>query len=322
MRAALRSVRAIAGLAALETIRQPAALLLLSATVLLAGVLPMLSAHTLGESERMMADTLMALHLLMGMLFGGFAACHSLSGEIRRGTAATVLCKPVGRTAFFLGKFAGLAAVMAVFSAAATLAGLVSVRIVAEPYSIDLWAVGPLLGFLALAYALAGAVNFFSGRPFVSDAFRFVAAGTVAAFLTTGFVSYGGAAQSFGAGYLWALAPASALVAAAVLVLTAIALALASRLDVVPTVSICGALALVGMMSDYLFGRHAAASPVAAVLYAAVPNWQHFWMADALHLEEAIPPAYFGAAAAYAGLYLLGVLGLGIVFFRHTEVKS
>jgi hypothetical protein len=76
------------------------------------------------------------------------------------------------------------------------------------------------------------------------------------------------------------------------------------------------------MMSDYLFGRHAATSSVAAALYAIVPNWQHFWMADALHLEETIPVRYLLAAAAYAGLYLLGVLGFGIVFFRHTEVKS
>jgi ABC-2 type transport system permease protein len=322
MRTALRSLRAIATLAALESLRQPVALLLLSATVLLAAVLPMLSAHTLGESERMMADTQMALHLLLGMLFGGFAACHSLSGEIRRGTAATVLCKPVGRTVFFLGKFVGLAAVMLLFSTTATLVGLVSVRTVAEPYTIDLWSVGPLLFFLAFAYLLAGVVNFFARRPFVSDAFRFVAAGAVAAFLVTGFVTQGGAAQPFGAGYLWAFVPASALVALAVLALTAIALTLASRLDVVPTVSICGALVLIGMMSDYLFGRHAGTSSVAALVYAIVPNWQHFWMADALHLEETIPPEYFRAALSYAGFYLLGVLGLGIVFFRHTEVKS
>ncbi len=322
MRSALGSLRALAALAALETLRQPITLLLFSATVLLAGILPMLTAHTLGESERMMADSQLALHLLIGMLLGGFAACHTLSGEIRRGTAATVLCKPVGRTVFFLGKFAGLAAVMLLFSTLATLAGLVAIRIVSEPYSIDLWAAGPLLAFLALAYAVAGAINFFTRRPFVSDACRLVVAGAAAAFLLTGFVSREGAGQSFGAGYFWPFAPASALVALAVLTLTAIALSLASRLDVVPTVSICGALALIGMMSDYLFGRHAGQSSAAAALYAVVPNWQHFWMADALHLGEPIPPAYFRAAGTYAAMYLLGVLGLGIVFFRHTEVKS
>ncbi len=79
---------------------------------------------------------------------------------------------------------------------------------------------------------------------------------------------------------------------------------------------------LLGMMSDYLFGRRAAESSWAAALHAIVPNWQHFWMADALHLGETIPFRYVLGAAAYGGFYLLGLLGLGIVLFRHTEVKS
>ena len=322
MRNLLKSWNAIAGLAAVEAIRQPVSLLLLTALVLASCLLPAVSSHTLGETERMMADTALALHLLVGMLFGGFAACHSLSGEIRRGTAATVLCKPVGRASLFLAKYAGLAAVMILFSLTATLSGLVAVRSVSEPYTIDLWATVPLLSSVFLAYAAAGAINFFTRRPFVSDAFTLVGLGVLAAFVLTGFVSPEGAAQVFGAGYLWPLASASVLVGLAVLILTALALALAARLEVVPTVSICGALVLIGMMSDYLFGRHAATSVPAALVHALLPNWQHFWMADALHLGEAIPLRYVAMAAAYAGLYLTGVLGLGIVFFRHTEVKS
>jgi len=322
MNGAARSMRALAALTFLETLRQPVTLLLLLALILAAVFLPMITSHTLGETDRVIADAMLALHLLIGMLLGGFAACHSLSGEIRRGTAATVLVKPVGRAVFFLGKFAGIAGVLAGFSLTATAAGLIARRAVIEPYTVDLWAALPLLLGLAAAFALAGAINFFTRRPFVSDAVRLVVLFALLAFTVTGFVSSEGRGQTFGAGYSWSFAAASLLVGMAALTLSALALTLASRLDAVPTVSICAVIVLIGMMSDYLLGRHAAVSRLAALLYAIVPNWQHFWLADALHLEEPIPAAYLGAAAAYAGLYLLGVLGLGIVFFRHTEVKS
>lgn len=319
---AFRSWRALAGVTWLETLRQPVTLLLWLAMVLSAVFLPMVTSHTLGETERVITDTMLALHLLLGMLLGGFAACHSLAGEIRRGTAASALVKPVSRSVFFLGKYAGIAVVVAAFSVTATAAGLVARRAVLEPYSLDLWAALPLLVATIVALATAGAVNFFTRRPFVSDAVRLLIVFTLLAFLLTGFVNAEGRAQAFGAGYSVPHAAAFALVGMATLTLSALALTLASRLEVAPTVSICAAIVLLGMMSDYLLGRHAAASRIAAVLYALVPNWQHFWMADALHLEQPIPAAYLGAAAAYAVLYLLGVLCLGIVFFRHTEVKA
>ncbi len=322
MKSVLRSFPAIAAFAALETIRQPLALLLLTAIALLAALLPMITSHTLGETERMMADASLALHLFVGTLFGGFAACHSLSGEIRRGTAATVLSKPVDRAIFFVAKFVGLALVLFSFSVVSTLAGLISVRAVSEPYSIDFWAVGPLLMFIALAYVAAGAVNFFTRRPFVSDAYRLIVVAMAAAFLVVGALDREGHWQSFGAGYLWPFVSASALVTLVVWLLAALALALASRLETVPTVTICAAAMLLGMMSDYLLGRSATDSRIAAALYAVAPNWQHFWMADALHAGEEVPLRYVAAAAGYAGFYLMGLLGLGIVLFRHTEVKS
>lgn len=319
---AFRSWRALAGATWLETLRQPVTLLLWLAMISTAVFLPMITSHTLGETERVITDTMLALHLLLGMLLGGFAACHSLAGEIRRGTAATALVKPVSRSVFFLGKYTGIAAVVAAFSVTATAAGLIARRSVLEPYSLDLWAALPLLIATIAALATAGAVNFFTRRPFVSDAVRLVTVFVWLAFVLTGFVNSEGRAQPFGAGYSVPHAAAFALVGMAALTLSALALTLASRLEVAPTVSICAAIVLLGMMSDYLLGRHAGASRIAAVLYAIVPNWQHFWMADALHLEQPIPAAYLGAAAAYAALYLLGVLCLGIVFFRHTEVKA
>jgi len=322
MRTHLLRIAVVAGLAALEAIRQPISLLLLTTMALAAVILPLVTSHTLGESERMMADTTLALHLFIGMLLGGFTACHSLTGEIRRGTAATVLSKPVSRAAFYLGKFVGLALVLLSFSLAATACSLIATRAVAEPYAVDWRALGPLLVGLIGAYAGAGAMNFFTRRPFVSDAYRLVVIASLAAFLIAGCFDRDGQWQAFGAGYLWPLATASLLVALAIGLLAALSLALAARFDVVPTVTICGTVLLLGMMSDYLFGRQAATSPLAAALYAVLPNWQHFWMADALHQGDAIPLRYVAEVAVYAAAYLLGLLGLGMFAFSHTEVKA
>ena len=68
--------------------------------------------------------------------------------------------------------------------------------------------------------------------------------------------------------------------------------------------------------------RRAASNPVAAWLYRLVPNWQNFWMADALTGGGTIPWAYVGQAALYAGWYLAGVLALGMLAFSRAEVKG
>jgi hypothetical protein len=77
---------------------------------------------------------------------------------------------------------------------------------------------------------------------------------------------------------------------------------------------------MMGLMSDYLFGRNAAANKLAALLYAITPNWQHFWGVDALN-GAGVPWVYVTHAAAYAALYLAGLLALGIVAMRGMEVR-
>ena len=79
---------------------------------------------------------------------------------------------------------------------------------------------------------------------------------------------------------------------------------------------------LAGLVSDYVFGRNAANHPLALVLHRILPNWQHFWMADALSGQETIPWTYVAVASGYALLYLAGVLCLGMLVFRNTEVRA
>ena len=320
MKLSVKQFSTVTGLTIVETLRQPVCLLVAITCIALISLLPLIVTHTLGEAGRLVRDSALAFHVVCGMLLGSFAACSSLAHEIRRGTASAILSKPVSRELFFLAKFAGIGVVMLLFSLAASIATIMSVRMAAHRFAVDWWAGAPLLLATLLALLLAGALNYFARRPFVSGAFVYMVLGLGAAFGIAGFLDDHGHAAPFGSLYAWKLVPACLLIALAVLTLSAVAVSLATRFDVVPTVALCSAVFLLGLASDYLFGRHADAHATAAFLYAITPNWQHFWAADALSGTTGIPWSYVFRAGLYAIVYMVGVLALGMASFRLVDV--
>lgn len=306
-----------------EMVRQPLTLLLTTVAVVGCALLPFLTTHTLDEGEKIIADSVLALHLFLGLWLAGTAACHSLTSELRRGTAATVLSKPVNRGTFFLGKFVGVAAGMLMFSMTTAPATLMATRVVAVPFFWD-WGVAlPLLLAVPVAWLLAAVWNYLTRRPFVADADVLLTAVVWVAFWIGGWRPREGIAPThFGEFYSLPMVAANGLIALALLLLAAIALALATRLEVVPTTVLTAAVFLAGLMSDHLFGRLATTQRWAAVVYAVLPNWQHFWMADAVNLGVSVPFRYLLTVGAYAMLYLVGILAVGTLLFRTTEVKS
>ncbi|TAN37397.1 MAG: ABC transporter permease [Verrucomicrobia bacterium] len=322
MRWHLKQFFALAWLTALEAIRQPVFLLLMAVTVFFAALLPLITAHTMGEAERMVRDSALALHFVAGLVLGSYLACAALQHEIRRGTVAAILSKPVGRITLFLAKFAGIALVMLFFSAALTITTILSTRAAAPENYVDWWAAGPLLATVPVAFLIAGIINYVTRRPFVSNAFMLLVLALGVALLFSGFFSDTGHVVKWGQPLPWKILPAGALIALAILMLSAFALLLATKLDVVPTLSLCSVIFLLGLMSDNLFGRAAATSKLSAALYGVIPNLQQFWLADALAGDGVIPWAYVGAAALYALCHLVFVLALGMFVFNRIEVRA
>lgn len=315
-------------MSALETFRQPIFLLLTSACVVLISVTPMVLLHKFGEEGKLARDTGLALHFVFGIFVAGTAAAASLAREVRSGTAATVLCKPVGRDMFFLAKYAGLLLIVMGFSACATIATLMAERI-AEKFMygggligdvIDWRTAWTLLAAPAAAMAAAAVYNYVTRRPFGSAAFFLLLIALMVAMTISGFFDRGGRRSAFDLIVEWRILPAALLVTFALGVLSAVALSLSTRLRAGPTVVICALLFLAGLLSDYFFGRFVDRSIVAAFCYAVIPNWQHFWLADALNGGGAIPPAYLLRAAGYATTVSAGVLCLGALAFRGTDI--
>lgn len=319
---ALRQFLTIARLTALEAIRQPLAFLLFASVLMLIALMPLILSHTLGESAKFVRDGALALMWVSGLVLGAHLACASLFSEIRRGTVSAVLSKPIQRPLFFLAKFAGIAVVMIAFAGGLLMAVLISARTARQAYLVDWWSAWPFITAIVGSFILGGLINFFLRRPFVSNAFAWLFLLLGLAFLFVGFVDQDGHLTVFGTLYDFRIIPAGSLITLAILVLAGISVALATRLKTIPTLSICGAVFLLGLLSDYYFGRWAETHGLASFLYRITPNWQHFWVVDALAGDGQIPYSYVGLSAGYALLYLAGVLLIGMVAFQRMEVQA
>lgn len=317
----IRQFLAVAKISLLETIRQPVVLLVAASGIVFIALLPLFITFTMGEGERLVRDNGLAVHFFFGLLLGSTAAGTALTREIRRGAAAVILAKPVDRRLFFLAKYAGLAVVLLMYSACACLATILSSRMAAEPYVLDWWAGAPLLAAPVAAFGLAGLLNYLQRRPFASQAFSWLLPALLLALLACAAAGPRGDGGPFGAHLRWSVIPVSLLITLAVLVLSALALTLATRLEPVPILFACSAIFLVGLMSDYIFGRPAAGSAVAGFFYAIIPNWQNFWAADAL-AGKGVPWSYVAQAGAYAAAWLIALLSLGLFSFDRMEVGS
>lgn len=309
--------------------RQPIFLLLVSANVVLTALVPMMLMHHFGEEGKLARDSGLALQFVFGLLVTGYAASSSLAREMREGTASAVLSKPVSRDLFFLAKFAGVVVVVLAFSLCSVTSTLLAERIsekfmsagTAFLYVTDMRTGALLLSAPVVACLVAGLLNYLVRSPFESTAFGLLLVTVLGVFFSSGFFNRAGRLAPFAFDVDWRILPAGVLVTLALVVLAAVALGLSTRFRAFPTLSICAALFLLGLMSDYLFGRPAGASPLAGVLYRIVPNWQHFWVPDTLTGGGTIPGAYVLAVAAYAALCCTGILFLGLCSFRRAETE-
>lgn len=380
----MRQFLTIAGNAFMELVRQPVFLLLMTVSAVFSVFLAAVPYFGFGEDPKLVKDSTLAVMLLSGLFGAVLNASASVAHEIRSGTALAVLAKPVGRARFLLAKYVGLAGALAVLTYVNALSALLASRMAFDAYGdADTRSLGIFCGILALGYAAAGFANYFLRRPFVANAVGAVVLAATLAFVvivnfTTTANRYGQAPNDVD----WRLVPAALLVLFALLVLAGLALACSTRFEMIPTLAICTAVFLLGLMSDYLFGRRA--EPVwasslqaeletsrwnaaqhqllrsivdkydankdgrlalaeqdrlsaedkaalaragmggrwwASVLYTVVPNWQLFWLADALEGKNQIPWSYVGRAFGYVVGYLGASLALGLVLFEERELS-
>ncbi len=380
----MRQFITIATNAFMELVRQPIFLLLMTCSAAFEIFLATPYYFAFGDEPKLVKNSTLAVMLLAGLLGAVLSASASLAREIRTGTVLAVLSKPVGRAQFLLAKFTGLMAALTVLTYVNLVAALIASRMAFDAYGkTDLRAIGIFAAGVVASYAAGGFSNFFLRRPFVSDAvFSLLVTVTLAAYVIFEFTSQMRSSNEPGA-VDWRLVPAALLILFALWILAGLALACSTRLDMIPTLAICSALFLVGLMSDYLFGRRAepvwqhdlieevnssrwsesqrallkemvakydtdkngklepgeraAISPAdqerlrqarmggawwASVLYTITPNWQLFWLADALaEGRSTFQWGYVGKAFVYMAAYVGAALAAAVLLFQERELS-
>lgn len=319
----MRQFVSIAINAFMELVRQPIFLLLLSSSATFCVLIAAVPYFGFGEDPKLVKDMSLALMLMSGLFGAVLCASSSVAQEIRLGTALTVLSKPVGRLTFLLGKYAGLAAALTVMTFTNLVAALLAGRMAYDAYgNTDVKSLSIYCGAGLLAYAVAGFFNFFLRRVFVADAvFAFILFTSLAVLGIHLFIRD---ERAFGevANVDWRMVPAAVLILFALLILAAIALACSTRLDTVPTLAVCSAVFIVGLMGDYLFKNAADAGAIwAKTAYAVTPNWQQFWLADALEDKKSIPWSYVAKSAGYMASCLVAALAAGVWLFEDRELS-
>ncbi|MBI5865425.1 MAG: hypothetical protein HZB38_13145 [Planctomycetes bacterium] len=255
----------------------------------------------------------------------GRAATGVITREIESFTVLTAVSKPVGRPLFLTGKFFGVIASMAVAYYVLAFVFMMTVRhgaleTVADKYDMPTIVFG--LTALAISLITAGFGNFVYGWHFSSTLLGcFVPLVTIAFHAALCFDRTWNPQQwwfkDFGD---MQIVYAVMMTFCAVMILTAVAVALATRLSQTMTLVFCAAVFLIGLMSDYYFGLRAHDGVIYQVLYHAIPNFQFFWVGDALTQGMTVPAAQVWRVAAYAAAYSLGVLALGVTLFQTREV--
>lgn len=306
-----------------EVIRMPAYSIVLAITVGLIALSPAFTMFSLSENTKLVKEMGLATVQLAGLIIAALSASASVSREIESRTATTVLSKPVGRIEFILGKYVGLLLAIGVAFFLMTVTLLLAGRhgtldTVRDKYDWPVVVLGMVALVLALGVGFVG--NYFLGWHFGATC---VWAGVPLFALSIFAVCFVGpdwSAHAFGSRMDPQLIVGSILVLFAIMVITAIALAVSTRLKVVGTLAVCAVVLVVGLLSDYMFGAAADTNIAARIAYVIVPNFQHFWIGDALISETPIPLRYVLDAFLYGAAFAVASLAIALFLFQDREL--
>lgn len=145
----LRRIRAVAANTLLEAVRQKVFAVLFIFGLVLVGGSNYFTEFSFQEQFKFLKDLGYAAISLTGLLVGLLGAAQLIPGEIERRTILTALCRPLRRWEFIVGKYLGLASLLAAMVGLMALAVLAVLR----------WKEGQLLGTEGSDEVVAAAIR-------------------------------------------------------------------------------------------------------------------------------------------------------------------
>ena len=182
----------------LEAIREKVLYLLAGFAGFVFIISRVLAPLALGEGRRVTIDLGMMSLSLFGLLIIVFVGHSLVYREIERGTVAFLFSRPVGRGAFVLGKFCGLALVL--FLAVVSMGAILALVLFVSRYGFGLEILGALSLTLLELLILAGIAMFFASlvSPILAGLFvvaAWVMGNSVGAFADLAMIYPSGAAS-------------------------------------------------------------------------------------------------------------------------------
>ena len=306
-----------------ETLRQPIYAVIIISALFLFLISPSITMYTMDEDIKLLREIGLSTLFLAGLFISIFSATGAVTEEIETKTITTVLSKPIGRPTFILGKFLGVTGAVFLSHYICTIALIMSIRhgVLEAASDTHDWPVIVTAAVVAGATLLLTAfLNYTYDWPFSAAAIVFTAVFATFGLIFLCFIDkewqFNPENNAIAAFDLYG----SLLLLLAVVVWVAIAVMFSTRLNVILTLTCCVGAFLLGLISDYVFGRLAQDHVWAKIAHALVPNLQVFWISDAIYEATTIEPAYILLSAVYAVLYTTGILLLAIALFQRRQV--
>jgi ABC-2 type transport system permease protein len=307
----------------IETLRQPIYAIIIVAAMLLFLLSPSLTMYTMDDDNKFLRELGLSTLFLSSLFVAIFSASGAVAVEIENKTILTVLTKPIQRPIFILAKFLGVLAAVALAHYLCTIALLMTIRhgvLESAADEHDWTVIVSAIGITGVAVILSAFFNYVYDWKFSSTAIVIGAIGATFALVFLSLIdrnwTFNPAGNSFHALDVYG----SILLFLAAMIIAAIAVAISSRFNIVVTLSACIGVFLLGLISDYVFGKLALTYSWAAVVRSLVPNLQIFWISDAIYEGSTVPFRYLTIAATYAVCYTAGILALAVALFQRRQV--
>lgn len=307
----------------IETIRQPIYVVILTAAMLLFLLSPSISMYTLDEDVKLLREIGLSTLFLTGLFIAIFSATSAVTEEIETKTITTVLSKPIHRPAFIFGKFIGLSAAVILAHYIGTIAMLMTIRhgvLESANDSHDWTVIISAIVVIVFTVLLTAFFNFTYDWNFAAAITTLLLFFSTAAIIFLSLIDRDFKFNPANNQINMFDINASILILQAVLVLVAVAVMFSTRFNVILTLISCIGVFMLGLISDYIFGRYADTHVWAKIGRMLVPNLQLFWVTDAIYEGSSVSLHYIGVTSAYAGVYVAGMLLLAIAFFQKRQV--
>jgi len=306
-----------------ETLRQPIYAIIIAAALFLLFLSPSLTLYSLSDDNKFLREIGLSTLFLTSLFIAIFSTSGAVAEEIENKTVTTVLSKPVSRPIFIVAKFLGVAAAVALAHYICTIALLMAIRhgVLETVNDTPDWTVIATAGaWLASTLLLSLFFNYTYDWKFLSTAVILAAI-----FATIGII-FLALIDPY-----WRFNPAdngintldvygSILLLLAAIIIVALAVAFSARFNIMITLSACIGLFLLGLISDYTFGRFAQSHIWAKICYFLVPNLQIFWISDAIYEAGIVPFKYIIISGFYAICYTSAILLTAIAVFQRRQV--